>query len=63
MPNVLSKSERKTWFIQLKQQLWTGQIKELIKEVKDFCQEKTIEIKDKLLTEINGCNWILSPKI
>ena len=61
--NVLSESERKTWFIQLKQQLWTGQIKELIKEVKDFCQEKTIEIKDKLLTEINGCNWILSPKI
>ena len=50
--NVLSESERKTWFIQLKQQLWTGQIKELIKEVKDFCQEKTIEIKDKL-TEKN----------
>jgi hypothetical protein len=49
---ILSESERKTWFIQLKQHLWTGQIKELIKEVKDFCREKTIEIKDKLLTEI-----------
>jgi hypothetical protein len=50
---VLNEKERKKWFVELKQRLWEGQIQELIKEVKLFCQKKMIKIKDKLLTEIN----------
>ena len=48
----LKETERKKYFVALKQDLWTGQIEQLIKKVKLFCKEKAVAIKDKLKTEI-----------
>lgn len=48
----LTETERKKHFVALKQELWTGQVGQLIKKVKHFCKEKSVVIKDKLKTEI-----------
>lgn len=48
----LKEMERKKYFVAFKQDLWTGQIGQLIKNVKFLCKEKAVVIKDKLKTEI-----------
>ena len=51
--NLLDSEERKKWFMELKNLLWSGQVESLLNKVKEFCEKKGKEVKGKLLTEMN----------
>lgn len=49
----LTEEVYKTYWTTLKTQLWKGQISELIQSVKKICNQKKVQIKGKIQTEIN----------